>query len=63
LTAYFKLGEDIGSRDGRDKRLKVMDEKHEKLLQFLLNSAYLRHRKSTGCQYRNQHMENATTQS
>ena len=40
LTAYFSLGEYIGSRDGRGTRLKK--QLHEKLVQIVLISAYLR---------------------
>jgi len=36
LTAYFSLGEDIGSRERIGARLKSHSEKHEKLVHILL---------------------------
>jgi hypothetical protein len=44
LTAYFKLGENIESREGRGTRLKARNEKYEPLVQTLLISAYGRRR-------------------
>lgn len=52
LSAYFNLGKDIGSREDSGTRLKARNEKHEKHLQILRNSVYLRSGKFTGCQYR-----------
>lgn len=45
LTVYFNLGEDIGSRERHGTRLKAQNEKHEKLVHILLNSAYFRRKK------------------
>jgi len=50
-TVYFNSGENIGSREGHGTRLKARNEKHEHFLQILLNSAYSRRRKFTGCRY------------
>lgn len=52
LSAYINLGKDIGSREDSGTRLKARNEKHEKHLQILRNSVYLRSGKFTGCQYR-----------
>ena len=45
LTVYFNLGEDIRSRERHGTRLKAQNEKHEKLVHILLNSAYFRRKK------------------